>query len=226
MAKLPEQFGKIKQSELEKFFTKYGDSGALESAFTTSPDVNIAARNFGNNWRQPGMAEEPIPGAAPTDLSRRLEPVPWLVNMAGEGPRNQQIPASVQSLGGKRMIDDVKFAMEQERVKKIILTNKELAGQDPAAWTEKGILDLLKTIKNIGGRASNVAATNKSREGIAAQKGGGGAWKAGVSTGTAKGGGVAPAISAQDKAAFDWAKQNPNDPRATGIMLKLKQKGL
>ena len=193
MAKLPEQFGKIKQSELEKFFSKYGDAGALESAFTTSPDMNIAVRNFNNNWRQPGMAEEPMPGVEPTDLSatqvRKLTPVPSLVNMAGEGPRNQQIPASVQSLGGKRMIDDVKFAMEQERVKKIILTNKELAGQDPTAWTEKGILDFLKTIKNIVGRAANVAATNKSREGIAAQKGGG-AWKIGVSTGTVTGGGA------------------------------------
>jgi len=120
MAKITDSFGTIKPSELAKFFSTYNNAGALESAFTSSPSINAAASNFNANRRTPGMAEAPIEGIAPTDLSatqvRKLEPTPWLVSMQGEGPRYQQTPPSFKSLLERQEIQQALRDRQQEQV--------------------------------------------------------------------------------------------------------------
>jgi len=190
-------FGKIKQSELDKFFSKYGDASALESAFTTSPDMNIAARNFNNNWRQPGMAEEPIPGAPPTDLSKRLEPAPWLVNMAGEGPTRPQNPASLQTWMKKQAETEIQQAKEQKAMLVLFGSNPtRFIGRPVDSFTNlKDMQAYLKLQIDSEFKEKKLSAdivkANKDRQ-VKIDAAGGRKWNLNASTGTVTGGGVAP----------------------------------
>lgn len=199
MAKLTDSpFGKIKPSELEKFFSKYGDANVLESAFSDFQDKGAAARNFNANMRSPGMAEQPIAGIEPTDLSatqkRVLDPVPWLVNLAGEGPRSQQSPASLQTWMKKQAEEEVKMAREQKAIMVLVASNpKYFMGRPPESFvTKKEAEDYLKLVKTLENKSEGLKKTIESRETIADKKSGGG-WLGGApSTGTVTGKGIAP----------------------------------
>ena len=113
---------RIKQSELEKFFLKYGDTSALDSVFASSPTFQNAARGFNINRRSPGMAEDVIPGVEPTVIPK-LEKAPWLVSMQGEGPKYQQKPTSMLTYLRKFGEQEQLQAREQIKIKILIAQN-------------------------------------------------------------------------------------------------------
>ena len=222
---------------MDAVFSPYSTTGESPLVMALKQKAQAdAIANFNANRRSPGMAEEPIPGVEPTfvprpDVSGGLQPRPWLVSMQGEGPRFQQEPASMQTWIKKQSALEMQFSREQKMIEKLISENPiEFTGRSVETFANKkeaeAYLKFQRELKIKAGKLGETKTHNRTMEEIAKEKAGIGGFGPNVSTGTVKGGGVAPTLSPQDKAAFDWARQNPKDPRATGILLKLKQKGL
>jgi hypothetical protein len=220
---------KINQADFDKYFLKYGDTSPLENVFT--PAQKEAVANFNANRRSPGMAEDVIPGVEKTvipqlDASQFSMPV-------GRGSwfNRPQEPASLQTYLRRAEMQEAMRMKESEAIAKYILNTPELAGRSPEEFTtfkqaqdeadkiRKNKANPLKEAKAKAdlraaeGRAEKLEKENK----IAGMLAGDGGTVAPN---------VTPKLSPQDKQAFEWAKAHPNDSRASGIMLKLKQKGL
>lgn len=191
--------GDIKQSDFDKFFSVYKNSSPLASVLT--PEQTNAVSNFNANRRSPGMAEDVIPGIDPTDLSATqktvLEPVPWMVPMAGEGPRFQQTPASMQTWMKKQAEEEIKMAKEQKAIVALMLSNPEyFVGVTAGSFTNKkqadDFLKMQKEFELKGGRLGETKTHNRIMERISKDKAGLGGFGTNVSTGTVAGGGGAP----------------------------------
>lgn len=216
---------KIKQKDFDKYFLKYGDTSPLQNVLT--PAQKNAISNFNANRRSPGMAEEADPSITPTYLSNKLEPMP-----VGRGSwfNRPQEPASLQTYLRRMELQDVQQAQEQARVKKLILSTPEFVGYDPSAWTEKGLLEQLKIIRSKKPinplDEKNKQLTIKNKEATLEKK----KAELEVTKSLLPSGGTTPAtksnLSPKDLQALEWAKKNPGSPYASGIILKLKQKGM
>jgi len=225
---------KLYPQGIEAFFTKQAQgSSPLEQALAIKKQQNLdeAVTNFNANRRSPGMAEAAIPGVEPTDLSATQKTVldfkPWLRKWEGDTTRGRYRPelASMRILMNQEAAERQQ-ASEQKAIMVLVASNpKYFTNRPPESFiSKKEAEDFLKFQKDFELKGGKLGETIRHNKTIEAGKNPVKPWAIPSSTGT--GGGTAPAISPQDKAAFDWARQNPNDPRATGILLKLKQKGL
>lgn len=224
---------RLTPKDLESFFSQYSNTGGpLES-------VLGAAVARSQNAQLPSAPSIPDPSLPATEIPKSIHNSGFgLIPMPiGESWLNMS-PAN--SLARSRMQQDQQDQLLREKelgqVRRLILTNPELTGQDPQAWDLKGIQAYLKQVKsakteNPLKKQKDQLAVQTAQEKLNALKkknqGGGASWKTEASTGTVAGiTPTAPVASPQDTAAMNWAKANPNDPRANGILLKLKQKGL
>lgn len=205
----------VTPQDLEKFFSKY------------SPGTSPLDSALGSQQRPSPQA--PADPAIPPTVIPKMEQMP-----VGRGSWFNRPPDSIslQMFQKKGIAQDESQVEEKARILSFIKANPELSNMDGTEMgTVKEYMNYLKIIKAAKNQDEKLNAKKQKDASDQALKARALKLKEGInpfrvqpSEAPAAGKGVV--ASPQDLAAANWAKANPNDPRAAGILMKLKQKGL